>query len=116
MNNIQEVDRIQSNPESNSIPHNTHVDGNFLVTSWYRDGTVVHDATFPNNLVEVANYDSYAGSGNGFDGCWGTFPYLPSGLIISSDINSANNGNGRLLLLERGFSQSFVIYKEMLQT
>ena len=43
MNNIQEVDRIQSNPESNSIPHNTHVDGNFLVTSWYRDGTVVHD-------------------------------------------------------------------------
>ena len=54
MNNIQEVDRIQSNPESNSIPHNTHVDGNFLVTSWYRDGTVVHDATYPNNLVEVA--------------------------------------------------------------
>ena len=106
MNNIQEVDRIQSNPESNSIPHNTHVDGNFLVTSWYRDGTVVHDATFPNNLVEVANYDSYAGSGNGFDGCWGTFPYLPSGLIISSDINSASNGNGRLLLLERGFSQA----------
>jgi len=106
MNNIQEVDRIQSNPESNSIPHNTHVDGNFLVTSWYRDGTVVHDATFPNNLVEVANYDSYAGSGSGFDGCWGTFPYLPSGLIISSDINSANNGKGRLLLLERGFSQA----------
>ena len=106
MNNIQEVDRIQSNPESNSIPHNTHVDGNFLVTSGYRDGTVVHDATFPNNLVEVANYDSYAGSGNGFDGCSGTFPYLSSGLIISSDINSASNGNGRLLLLERGFSQA----------
>ena len=106
MNNIQEVDRIQSNPESNSIPHNTHVDGNFLVTSWYRDGTVIHDATYPNNLVEVANYDSYIGSGNGFDGCWGTYPYLPSGLIISSDINSANNGNGRLLLLERGFSQA----------
>ena len=106
MNNIQEVDRIQSNPESNSIPHNTHVDGNFLVTSWYRDGTVVHDATYPNNLVEVANYDSYIGSGNGFDGCWGTYPYLPSGLIISSDINSSNNGSGRLLLLERGFSQA----------
>ena len=59
MNNIQEVDRIQSNPESNSIPHNTHVDGSF-VTSWYRDGTVVHDMTFPNNLVEVLNYDLLA--------------------------------------------------------
>ena len=38
ISNIQEVDRVQSNPESNSIVHNTHVDGKFLVTSWYRDG------------------------------------------------------------------------------
>ena len=106
MNNIQEVDRIQSNPGSNSIPHNTHVDGNFLVTSWYRDGTTIHDATQPNNLIQVGYYDSYSGSGNGFDGCWGTYPYLPSGLIISSDINSASNGNGRLLIYERGFSQA----------
>jgi len=106
MNNIQEVDRIQSNPGSNSIPHNTHVDGNFLVTSWYRDGTIVHDATFPNNLIQVAYYDSYSGSGNGFDGCWGTYPFLPSGLIISSDINSASNGNGKLLIYERGFSSA----------
>lgn len=105
MNNIQEVDRIQSNPGSNSIPHNTHVDGNFLVTSWYRDGTVVHDATYPNNLIQVAYYDSYSGSGDGFDGCWGTYPFLPSGLIISTDINSASNGNGRLLVFERAFSQ-----------
>lgn len=29
INNIQEVDRIQSNPGSGTIPHNTHVDGNF---------------------------------------------------------------------------------------
>ena len=104
MSNIQEVDRIQSNPESNSIPHNTHVDGNFLVTSWYRDGTTVHDISNPHNLVQVAYYDSYSGSGSGFDGCWGTFPFLPSGIIISSDINSSSNGNGRLLIYERNFS------------
>jgi hypothetical protein len=30
--------------------------------------------------------------------------FLPSGNIISSDINSSNNGNGRLLIYERGFS------------
>ncbi len=106
MSNIQEVDRIQSNPGSNSIPHNTHVDGNFIVTSWYRDGTTVHDVTYPNNLIQVAYYDSYSGSGDGFDGCWGTFPFLPSGLIISSDINSASNGNGELLIYERGFNQA----------
>ncbi|MAJ89730.1 MAG: hypothetical protein CMD08_00425 [Flavobacteriales bacterium] len=104
ISNIQEIDRIQSNPESNSIPHNTHVDGNFLVTSWYRDGTIIHDITNPNNLVQVAYYDSYNGSGDGFDGCWGTYPFLPSGNIISSDINSSNNGNGKLLIYQRNFS------------
>jgi len=106
MNNIQEVDRIQSNPGSNSIPHNAHVDGNFLITSWYRDGTVVHDITYPNNMIEVANYDSYAGSGDGFDGCWGTYPFLPSGNIISSDINSNNSNNARLLVYSRDFQQA----------
>ena len=109
INNIQEVDRIQSNPGSNSIPHNAHVDGNFLITSWYRDGTVVHDITYPNNMVEVANYDSYAGSGDGFDGCWGTYPFLPSGNIISSDINSNNSNNARLLVYSRDFQQASYI-------
>ncbi len=106
VNNIQEVDRIQSNPGSNSIPHNTHVDGNFIITSWYRDGTTIHDITYPNNMIEVAYYDSYSGSGNGFDGCWGTYPFLPSGNIISSDINSSSTGNGRLLVYGREFKQA----------
>ena len=105
-NNIQEVDRIQSNPGSNSIPHNTHVDGNFLITSYYRDGTTVHDISQPNNMVQVAYYDSYSGSGDGFDGCWGTFPFFPSGIIISSDINSSTNGNAKLLVFEREFTEA----------
>ena len=105
VNNIQEVDRIQSNPGSNSIPHNTFVDGNFLITSYYRDGTTVHDITHPNYMIQVGYYDSYAGSGNGYDGCWGTYPYLPSGNIISSDINSSN-GKGRLLIYGRDFQQA----------
>ncbi len=106
MSNIEEVDRIQSNPESNSIPHNTHVDGDFLVTSWYRDGTTIHDISNPNSLVQVAYYDSYVGSGDGFDGCWGTYPFLPSGNIISSEINSSNNQTGQLMIYERGFSSA----------
>ena len=106
LSNIFEVDRIQSNPGSNSIPHNTFVDGNFLITSYYRDGTTVHDITHPNYMIQVAYYDSYSGSGNGFDGCWGTYPYLPSGNIISSDINSGPGGSGRLLIYGRDFQQA----------
>tara|TARA_B100000683_G_scaffold128967_1_gene126358 strand:+ start:298 stop:2784 length:2487 start_codon:yes stop_codon:yes gene_type:complete len=106
LSNIFEIDRIQSNPGSNSIPHNTFVDGNFLITSYYRDGTTVHDITYPHNMIQVAYYDSYSGSGNGFDGCWGTYPYLPSGNIISSDINSGPSGSGRLLVYGRDFQQA----------
>ena len=111
LSNIIEIDRIQSNPGSNSVPHNTHVDGNFLITSWYRDGTIVHDITYPDNIIQVAYFDSYIGGGNngpnnGFDGCWGTYPYLPSGNIISSDINSSSSQSGRLLVFRRDFQQA----------
>jgi choice-of-anchor B domain-containing protein len=87
LSNITEIDRVQSSPGQNVIPHNTHVKGNFIVTSYYRDGVVVHDATYPSNLIEVGNYDtSPLYSGDGFNGCWGVYPWLPSGNIIASDI------------------------------
>jgi len=86
LSNISEIDRIQSNPGSGVIPHNVFVNGNYLVTSYYRDGITIHDATYPSNLIEVGNYDTSPMSGNGFNGCWGVYPYLPSGIIIGSDI------------------------------
>jgi choice-of-anchor B domain-containing protein len=87
--NITEVDRIQSNPGSLVIPHNTFVHGDYLVTSYYRDGVTVHDISNPSIMVEVGNYDtSPQFAGNGFNGCWGVYPYLPSGLVIASDIEN----------------------------
>lgn len=87
--NITERDRVQSSPGELVIPHNTFVVGNYLVTSYYRDGVVVHDATNPANLIEVGSYDtSPAFDGDGFNGDWGVFPYLPSGNILASDIEN----------------------------
>jgi len=87
--NINELDRIQSSPGENVIPHNVFVVGDYLVTSYYRDGVVIHDASNPSNIVEVGHYDtSPFYSGGGFNGCWGVYPYLPSGLIIASDIEN----------------------------
>lgn len=105
--NIQELDRVQSSPSLGTvIPHNTHVLDNFLVTSYYRDGIVVHDATYPNNMLEVAHYDAYSGEGDGFDGSWGAYPWLPSGLILSSEINSSSTGGGLLLVLQPEYEQA----------
>lgn len=101
LDNIEELDRIQSTPSNGTvIPHNAHVLGDYLVTSYYRDGIVVHDISYPNHMVEVAHYDAYYAGGDGFDGSWGAYPYLPSGLILSSEINSGSNGEGLLLVLE----------------
>jgi len=87
LSDIQELHRVRTTPNTGSIPHNVYTVGNFLVTAYYRDGVTIHDATNPNSVILVANYDTAPTiSGNGFNGCWGVYPYLPSGLIIASDM------------------------------
>jgi choice-of-anchor B domain-containing protein len=84
--NITELDRVQSTTNSFVIPHNVHVRGEYLVTSYYSDGVIIHDATYPYNLVQVGNYDTYIGQTPGFDGCWGVYPFFPSGKAVAADI------------------------------
>ena len=105
LSNIIEVDKVQSTPGVPSSPKNVIVDGNFLICSYYRDGTVVYDITFPNNMIKVGYYDSFSASGSGYDGCWGIYPFLPSNLILSSDINTNPSGNGKLNIYDRQFQQ-----------
>lgn len=86
--NITELDRYQTAPGSNCIVHNTHILNDYAVTSWYTEGVVVVDNDRPDNLIEVAKYDFSDFEGDGFHGCWGVYPYLPSGNIIASDIET----------------------------
>jgi choice-of-anchor B domain-containing protein len=86
--NIVEVDRIQNSPGSGIIPHNTHVMGDYLITSYYSDGVVIHDITYPYNIIKVAEYDTYEGQTISYDGCWGVYPFLPSGTILAADITN----------------------------
>jgi choice-of-anchor B domain-containing protein len=83
--NIVEVDRVQSSPGSGVIPHNTHVLNNFIITSYYSDGVVIHDITYPYNMIEVGSYDTYFAQTTSYDGCWGAYPFLPSGIILATD-------------------------------
>jgi len=84
--NIVEVDRTQHSPGQGVPPHNTHVLNNFLITSYYSDGITIHDITYPNNMILVGEYDTYPTQTSGFDGCWGVYPFLPSGTVLASDI------------------------------
>jgi choice-of-anchor B domain-containing protein len=84
---IQELGRYRSNWESDIIPHNVYFAGNWLVTSYYRDGVTLTDATRPRNLVGTGRFDTspFPPAGE-FNGCWGVYPYLPSGLILATDM------------------------------
>jgi len=87
LGNMFETDRVQSNPGSDVIPHNVHVRNDFLITSYYTDGIVIHDASNPDNITLVGEYDTSPNySGSGYHGSWGAYPFLPSGNILASDI------------------------------
>lgn len=94
------LDKIQSNPGSGSIVHNTHAINEYAVTSWYKDGVVIVDFSRPDNLIQVGNYDTYPNQGgNGFEGCWGVYPYLPSGNLLISNIRAYGTNNGEMMVL-----------------
>lgn len=90
LSNIKRLDAFQpvKTKGTGVIPHNAHYYKGFVVVSWYTDGVVVLDAHKPDNLVMVGQYDTNTDYTNDFHGCWGAFPYLPSGLLLASDIEN----------------------------
>lgn len=75
-------------------PHNPFVKGDSLFISYYEDGLQVFDISNPLQPKRIAWFDSYtAHNGQGYNlpqhdwkGHWGTYPFLPSGCILMSDI------------------------------
>ncbi|MFZ1676473.1 MAG: choice-of-anchor B family protein [Saprospiraceae bacterium] len=85
--NIKELDRFrQAAVEGHgSIVHNVFTWQNWLVLAYYSSGTLIVDASRPDNLVEVGNFDSFIGADGGYEGVWGAYVDLPSHKILASD-------------------------------
>ena len=99
---IKFLDKIQGTPGSGSIVHNTYAMRNWAISSWYKDGFTMVDVTRPDNLVQVGNHDTYpSDQGDGFEGCWGVYPFFTSGTIIASNINVG--GAGELWVLSPNY-------------
>ena len=72
-----------------AIDHNGFVRGNRYYMSNYARGLTILDITNPANPAAVGGFDTYPASDTvGFPGAWGTYPYLPSGALLISDIDS----------------------------
>jgi choice-of-anchor B domain-containing protein len=92
LSSIKLLDKVQ-NLSDGSIVHNTHIlpNGNYAVTSWYKDGINIVDITRPQNLVVVGTYDTYTqGIGDGFSGAWGVYPFLPSGNLMVTNLDAGD--------------------------
>ncbi len=71
--------------------HNGYTKGNLLYVSHYRRGLAVFDATNPEQLEQVASFDTFlapAANAAGTDGAWGVYPFFPSGTVVVSDISN----------------------------
>jgi len=86
LSNVIEIDRVNHPLSQAVIPHNAHFFNEYIITSHYRDGVTVHDASDPSNMILTGYYDSSPLSGGGFNGSWGAWPYLPSGILLNADI------------------------------
>jgi choice-of-anchor B domain-containing protein len=90
------VTSFQSNPKATA--HNGYWKGRYGYVSTYEDGVYVYDLGLGSNdsmpfdykPKVIGMYDTYpynpVGTYWGFYGCWGVYPFLPSGNIIASDM------------------------------
>ncbi|MEM6317473.1 MAG: choice-of-anchor B family protein [Bacteroidota bacterium] len=83
----QTFDAEVDNPTS--ITHNQVVACDYLYVSYYYDGLRVYDISDAANPELVQYYDTYElPNGRQYRGAWGVYPFLPSGNILVSDMQS----------------------------
>jgi len=97
-----------------STDHNLSVRDSFVYEANYASGLRVFDVSDPMDAFEAAFFDTHPeGNEPGFDGAWGVFTGLPSGVVLVSDIQRGlfvlnfdcnNNGTADRDDLGEGFS------------
>lgn len=72
-------------------PHNPYVLNNDrVIVSYYADGVQVFDISRPDSIFRTGYFDTDTLDENGiylnaYNGCWGAYIYLPSGIMLASD-------------------------------
>jgi hypothetical protein len=93
--NIQPIKNF--NPGPLTTPHNPYMLGNkYVVVSCYQDGLRIYDISNGPNVSETGFFDTFPQGGvnsgtyapGAYQGNWGAYPWLPSGIIIANDMQN----------------------------
>ena len=72
-----------------AVGHNLYTLDNRIFEANYTSGLRIFDATNPTAPVETAWFDTRpADDVSSFNGLWSVYPYLPSGVVLGSDLES----------------------------
>lgn len=91
--NLTLTDTINSHEEATA--HNPYIMDNYhAVISYYQDGVYIYDVSNPNNATLKGFFDTDPTHGDNdnyisnpaYRGCWAAYPYLPSGILLVSDM------------------------------
>ena len=97
LSNISVLSIFNSGVDPNSMAHNGIIKGDLAYIPYYHDGLRVFDISDPNNPIQTWKYDTYPQDITycaihtphlSYKGAWGVYPYLPSGNIIVSDMQT----------------------------
>jgi choice-of-anchor B domain-containing protein len=89
--------------DSTATVHNLYIIGDYAYVSYYTAGFRVYDVSDPRQPVLAVEYDTSSEVGDGFRGCYGVYPFTPSGHIYTSDVN-----NGLFVFSFSGASASII--------
>lgn len=104
ISDIQVTATFKSN--AGATAHNPYIKGNsHVIIAYYQDGVQIYNIENPANPIRTGYFDTYPQNTSGYlnpvyAGNWGAYPFLPSGIILASDMQNGLfilNGNAALV-------------------
>ncbi len=87
--NLGSISKVSEYIGPGQIPHNAHVEGNYLFIAHYTSGVSILDFNYPECPVVMREYDTYLSNNSpDYEGCWGVYPHTNgSGWVYASNID-----------------------------
>lgn len=87
LNNVKNL--MKHREGSASIVHNAFIKNDFIYSSYYDRGVVIHDISDKQLPIKVGEYDTYPEGNNhstgDFNGAWGVYPFFNNDVVLVSD-------------------------------